>query len=136
MTTENITLSVGAVSVQLPVDLLWSDELAWHPVGQSFTRSVNGKGIVQVQDAIGSRPITLEPPVEMASWIRRAEMEQLKAWADTRGQVMTLRLRGVDRQVIWRHHEAAEVIVARRVMPLEGIDPSDVYTATLKLMEL
>ena len=132
----SITLTVGGVVVQLPPDLLWSDELAWHTVGQSFTRSVTGAAIVQTQAAVGGRPITLAPPVEMASWIARSVLEQLQAWADVPGKVMTLRLRGVDRLVIWRHHEGPDVLQARRVMPLADVEPDDAYTATLKLMEI
>jgi hypothetical protein len=131
----SITLSVGATSVVLPSDLYWSDELAWHPVGQSVTRSVTGALIVQTQAAIGGRPVTLAPPVELASWMPRAALLQLQAWANVPGQVMTLLLHGVSRDVIWRHQDG-EVISARPVMPQEGVAPDDAYTATLKFMEV
>lgn len=131
----SIVLSVGAVSVELPADLAWSDELAWHPVKQAVEWSVTGAAIVQVQAVTSGRPITLEPPVTLASWIRRSVLEQLQAWADTPGLVMTLRLRGVDHTVIWRHQDG-EVMAAKPVQPLEGVEPDDAYTATLKFMEI
>ncbi|HEY0953977.1 MAG TPA: hypothetical protein VGE36_04420 [Roseateles sp.] len=132
----SITLSVGATSVALPADLYWSDELAWHPVGQSATRSVTGALIVQVQaTTTAGRPITLAPPVELASWLPRSVLLQLRAWADVPGQVMQLQLHGALRDVMWRHQDG-EVITTRPVMPQEGVAPEDAYTATLKLMEV
>lgn len=132
----SIVLSVGATSVELPADLYWSDDLGWHPVGQSSTRSATGALIVQVQGmSTAGRPITLQPPVRLASWMRRDALDQLKAWADTPGQVMTLQLRGVARSVTWRHQDG-EVISAQPVMPQQGVEAGDAYTATLKLMEV
>jgi hypothetical protein len=132
----SIVLSVGATSVQLPADLYWSDELAWHPVGQSTTRSVGGSLIVQLQaTTTAGRPITLQPPVERASWMRRGELDQLKVWADTPGLVMTLLLRGVARDVMWRHQDG-QVMAGQPVLAQEGVESDDAYTATLKLMEV
>lgn len=131
----SIALSVGAVSVELPFDLAWSDELAWHPVKQAVDWSVTGAAIVQVQQITSGRPITLEPPVALASWIRRGTLDQLQAWANVPGLVMTLTLRGVNHSVIWRHQDG-EVMAAKPVMPQEGVEADDAYTATLKFMEI
>lgn len=131
----SIVLSVGGTSVELPRDLAWADELAWHPVKQSVDWSITGAAIVQVQQITSGRPITLEPPVAGASWIRRSALDQLKVWADTPGVVMALTLRGLVRTVIWRHQDG-EVMAARPVMPQEGVEADDAYTGTFKFMEI
>lgn len=133
----SITLTVGGTTVALPADLYWADELSWHPVGQSVTRTITGALVIQTQATAGNagRLITLAPPVAGASWISRAALDQLKAWAGIPGQVMTLQLRGVARSVIWRLAEG-DVIEARPVMPQAGVEPDDAYTATFKLMEI
>lgn len=134
----SITLSVDAISVELPADLYWSDELTWHPVAQSVTRTVTGALVIQTQATAGDagRPITLEPPVSGASWISRDSLDQLKAWAGIPGQVMTLQLRGIERSVMWRLQDGGDVLAPRPVMPQAGVEPDDAYTATFKLMEI
>ncbi|MBB4845031.1 hypothetical protein HNP55_003577 [Paucibacter oligotrophus] len=130
-----ITLTVGTTSVALPGDLYWSDETAWHPVAQSVERSLTGAAIISIQARSGGRPITLEPPVALASWMPRFTIELLKAWADQPGQQMTLTLRGMARTVIWRHQDG-EVMVARPVQHFDDVQPDDAHTATLKFMEI
>jgi hypothetical protein len=133
--SSTITLTVGATTVALPPDLYWSDETAWHPVAQSAERTLTGAVIVSSQARSGGRPITLEPPVQLASWMPRTAIEQLQAWADTPGQQMTLTLRGLPRTVIWRHQDG-EVMTARPVQHYADVLPDDAYTATLKFMEI
>lgn len=132
----SITLSVGAISVELPADLYWSDETAWHPVSQTAQRSLTGALIVSHQARTGGRSITLEPPTaESSAWMHRAVVDQLKAWADLPGQQMTLTLRGVARTVLWRHQDG-EVMSARPVLHYSDVQLDDAYTATLKFMEI
>ena len=135
----SITLSVGGVSVQLPADLYWSDELAWHPVAQTVTRSITGALIVQTQAMASNagRPITLQPPVERASWITPGVLEQLQAWAALPAQVMALQMRGVTRSVIWRLQDGGgDVLSAAPVLPQAGVELDDAYTATFRFMEI
>lgn len=132
----SITLTVAGTSVELPDDLYWSDETAWHPVAQSADRSITGALIVSSQARTGGRPITLEPPVsELSAWMRRAVVEQLKAWADQPGLVMVMTLHGQPRSVVWRHQDG-EVMRAQPVQHWSDLQPDDAYTATLKFMEI
>lgn len=132
----SITLTVGGTSVALPDDLYWADETAWHPVEQTVARSLTGALIVSQASRAAGRPITLEPPVITTSaWMARSALDQLKAWADTPGQVLTLTLRGLARSVMWRHQDG-EVMAARPVLHLADVEADDAYTATLKFMEI
>lgn len=132
---STITLTVGASTLTLPSDLYWSDETNWTAVEQKADRSITGSNLIQVGRRLAGRPITLEPPIERASWMQRAVIDQLRAWADVPGQQMTLVLRGVPRTVIWRHQEPP-VMAARPVMHFDDVQPDDAYTATLKFMEI
>lgn len=130
-----ITLSVDGTTVDLPADLLWSDELNWHPVRQSVERSLSGALIVDVADATPGRSITLEPEDEGSAWMPRADVDQLKVWAAEPGQEMTLVLRGVTHTVMWRHHEG-EALSARPVVHYSDVDDADFYIVKLKLMKV
>lgn len=131
-----ITLSVGATTVTLPDDLYWADEASWSPVVQSVDRSITGALILQTGLRQAGRPITLEPPEDArSSWMTRSSLEQLLAWAALPGQVMTLSLREASRSVMWRHQDGA-VLEARPVQHYSDVLPDDVYTATLRLMEI
>ncbi|TXI17679.1 MAG: hypothetical protein E6Q67_12930 [Roseateles sp.] len=131
----SITLSAAGTLVELPADLYWADETAWHPVEQSVKRTLTGALVISTASRVGGRPITLRPPVQLASWMPRAVVNQLKTWADTPGLVMTLTLHGTTRSVIWRHHDG-EVMTSTPVLFFDDVQLDDAYTATLKFMEI
>jgi hypothetical protein len=99
-----ITLTVGALSVALPGDLLWADESSYSPVVQTVAPSITGAALVMAE-ALQYRPITLRPASDTASPITLGACRQLRAWADTPLQEMTLTLRGMTWDVIWRHND-------------------------------
>ena len=129
----SITLTVGATTVTLHPDLQWVDEFTWHPVEQAVQRSLTGALIVDVRARVSGTPITLAPADAKAAWMPRATITQLKTWAATPGQEMTLSLRGTSYTVMWRHHEAP-ALSAAPVQDYDDVDPDDWYRATLKLM--
>jgi len=132
----SITLSVGAVSVELPEDLYWEDELAWSPVVQSESTSLTGALILQTGLRQAGRHITLEPPLATrSSWMTRADLEQLFAWAEEPGLQLTLQLRGASHTVVWRHQEPP-VIRAEPVQHYSDVASEDLYTATLRFLEI
>jgi len=109
-----ITLTDGTTVLELDPDLYWDDEFAWAAVEQSMTRGLTGKPIIQVGLRQHGRPITLRPFDDRSAWMTRADMAQLRAWADIPGQVLTLTLRGTAYTVMFRHHDqahAAEPVV-------------------------
>jgi hypothetical protein len=129
----NITLSVGAVSLELDGDLYWSDENSWHPVEQTKTRSITGAQIISVAKRIGGRVITLKPEDDKSAWMTSAELEQLKAWAAIPGQEMQLTLRGVTRTVVFDHPDALDGLP---VVHYSDVLPDDWYRLTLRFLEI
>jgi len=101
-----IALSKDGITVDLPPDLVWTDE-AWSPVVGNAERSLTGAQIIQLGVAISARPITLAPPAgQRGGWMPRAHLSALQSWRDTPGLTMTLTLRGQTWTVRWRHQDA------------------------------
>lgn len=131
----SITLAVGGSSLTLHPDLYWSDENDWHPVEQTAQRTITGALVVSAIERVGGRPITLQPIDESSAWMPRATVEQLRNWAAVAGQEMTLTLRGVARDVIFRHHDGAG-LEAAPVVHYDDPEATDWYRVTLRLMEV
>lgn len=131
----DIILSVGATSVALHPDLFWSDEYAWAPVEQTVERSITGALIVSSAARIAGRPITLQPEEDRSAWMSRAVLEQLRAWAGMPGLELSLSLRGVERAVVFRHHDGG-ALEARPLWHFNDADNTDQYLVTLRLMEV
>lgn len=130
-----ITLSFSTTTITLPPDLYWSDEHEWHPVEQNVERTITGALIVEAAIRTGGRPITLQPEDEGSAWISLADLQALEAWAATPGKVMSLNIRGVARDVIFRHHDNGGMN-AKPVVHYSAPDSTDFYLATVRLMEV
>lgn len=131
----SITLSVGSTTVELHPDLYWSDEANWHPVEQTAQRTLTGALVVSTASRVGGRPITLEPEDDSSAWMPRSVVQQLRNWAASPGQILTLTLRGQTRDVIFRHHDGPGV-EATPVVHFSDVADTDFYRVTLRLMEL
>jgi hypothetical protein len=133
----SITLQYGANVLPLDDDLLWVDEYQYSPVEASVDVSLTGALIEQVDGDASrpGRPITLQPPDDNSAWMIREDIDQLQAWGAIAGAQFTLTLRGVARQVKFRHQEKPAVD-AKPVVPFSDPLPSDYYLATLKFMEV
>lgn len=132
----SLTLTYSGTTVDLDPDLLWSDEFGFSRVGQTAAPSVSGALIVQnAQRTTAGRPITLQPEDDRSAWMPRATVEQIGAWRDIAGAVLTLAgLRGVTRQVMFRHQDGA--LDARPVVHYNDVVSTDDYHVTIRLMEV
>ena len=127
-----ITLTDGTSTITLPGALDWTDRYAWSAVGQSMTRGLTGKPIIQAAALVAGRPITLQGDTDRA-WVDRSVCDALLAWADVPGKPLTLTLYGQTHAVYMRHHDAP----AFEARPLAGLanPPADwPHYITLKLI--
>ncbi len=124
----DITLTNGGVTVELPPDLLWTDELTWSAVAQSKERGLWGALIVDAMARNGGRPITLQGD-ESSAWIDRGDVRKLRAWASQPGLRLALNLRGELFTVAFDHGEEEEsrAISARPVIGYADAEDSDPY---------
>lgn len=129
----SITITDGAITMDLPGDLEWVDEYAWTPVVQETGYSLTGALIVEAGIKQAGRTITLRSGDDRA-WVSRADVDQLHAWASVPGRQLTLTLRGVARAVVFDH--AQPPVDAQMVMFYGDPVPEDQYTITLRFMEL
>lgn len=130
----SISLTDGTTTVALPPDLYWADEDSWAPVEQTAERTITGALIVSAAALLFGRPITLEPIDEQSAWMSQATLAQLKVWAATPLQVLTLTLRGVDRDVIFRHQDGA--VEAKPIQQFSDVEAGDYYLVTTRFMEI
>ena len=132
----SLTLADGTTTLTLNPDLYWSDENTWHPVQQAVERTITGAQVIQVAGMTKGRPITLEPIDDESAWMTLAQVTALRNWAAVPGKTMTLTLRGLERDVIFRHQdggfEARPVIQYRDGHELT----TDFYRCTIRLMEI
>lgn len=133
----SITLQYGADTLPLDPDLYWIDENQYSPVEQSVDVGLNGALIVQADgDAYRpGRPITLQPEDEFSAWMIRADLDQLNAWAAIADASFVLTLRGVARNVKFRHQDKPAVD-GKPVVHFSDVQPGDFYLVTLKFMEV
>lgn len=130
-----ITLTYQTETINLHPDLKWSDEHDWHPVEQTIQRTVTGALIVSSATRTGGRPVTLQPEGEDTAWMTAGTLSKLRNFAVVPGRVMRLTLRGVERDVIFRHHDG-NAIEADPVVFYNEVSNADWYRITLKLMEI
>ena len=69
--------------IELPGDMLWSDEMTWTNRKQREGMSLAGGVIIQRSTQVAGRPITLTTP--QGVWVTRAQVNALRALADTAG---------------------------------------------------
>jgi hypothetical protein len=136
-----ITLTDGATTITLPADLIWEDEHDWHPVEQAVDYTLTGAILVHTAQKQAGRPITLLGE-EDHSWVRRSTVEALKAYADvvpdplTGDGVYQLTMRGVTRDVVFRHHDGEPMRSSIILYKGKEPEPTDYYQIQLKFMEV
>lgn len=134
---DPIRLSDGGTTLDLPADLEWVDEYDWQPVTQEAGYTLSGALVLETAAKLAGRPITLVGDADRC-WLARAQLAALDAWASVPGQTLTLTLRGVARQVVYRHQDAP-VVEARQVVAGAAPDTPGGGTyagVALKFMEI
>lgn len=121
------------LALQLPPDLIWTDEFAWKQVEQSAEYTSTGALHLEAWAKQAGRPMTLEGGVDYA-WCQRDTLTTLNAWAAVPGLVLTLTRNTVPHTVVFDHEATA--IEAQPVVPYSDPLPEDAYSLTLKFMQV
>ncbi|QNK69190.1 hypothetical protein [Variovorax sp. PAMC26660] len=132
-----ITLSLAGTKLDLPNDLIWTNELTWSPISQRAGYSIEGALIVDRFKRLSGRPITLVGN-EKRSWTRRSVLQSLQAWAALENDpVFSLNLRGTVYQVIFDlGQEGTNAVVGEPVFPFDELQPEDPYCSVeLRFLE-
>lgn len=121
--------------MQLPSGVQWGDELSWQPVDQAVDRGLTGALIVQASAIPSGRPITLASIGQEGGAVPLVDVQQLRSWAAVPLQEMVLTVRGADYAVMWRHQDAP-ALTAEPLLFFDQTDVTDLYSVTLKFMEI
>lgn len=130
----SIVLTDGFAAWPLPADMEWVDEHEWTPPVQSAEYTLTGALVVETATRLAGREITLRSGPDFAV-LDLATLDALYAWGAVPGKVMTLTLRGMARQVMFRHHDAPAIEAEALIPDCDG-SRSDLWRATLKFMEV
>ena len=119
-------------TIELPGDLLWSDELTWSDRKQNERPSLAGGEIVQRSTKTSGRPITLTTPNGV--WVTRAQVNALRALADTADTFTVTHPDGRTFTCQFRWGGNAGPVDAAYVLFRSPPDDGDPCTMTLRLM--
>lgn len=132
---STVTLANGAVVLDLPSSLSWSDELSWSAVEQTQTYTATGALLIEEATKQAGRPYTLEGSDDRA-WCERGLVLALKSWADAPGAVLVLTIRGVARNVTFDHQRGALEGFPVFFYEDGSIAADDNYVPTIRLIGL
>ncbi len=119
-------------AIELPGDLVWSDEFSWSAVERSNQYSLTGALIVEESLKLAGRPITLEAKNEFLGhiWLSRQTVKALYDKAAIPGQQMTLTLSDGRTFTVAFKDEGVKAEAVYHVMAHVDADP---YHLTLSL---
>ena len=131
MTTPAYTVLNG---INLPPDLLWTDEYEFAPVRVKKDISVVGNQILQVAKQIAGRTITLASG-ERGAWLTRAQLDQLVALRDD-DTLITMPLALPDGRTFSVVFDLTQspCFTAAPLRPGKFVEAGDYFKVTLKLM--
>lgn len=128
-------MAITLDAIDLPIDLIWSDEYGWSPVTQNIKKSLTGALVIQEAAQQKGRLITLVGGVD-AAWIDRTTADLLKAKSDIPDLTMTLIFHGVSYQVKFSRSGNKSPFEPKEIYDLADPDAAHVYSFTLRLMEV
>jgi len=131
-----LTLLSTSQTLQLSERLLWTDEFAWSPTAAEARFGTTGALMVHVGKKQSGRLITLDG-VESEAWLTRGVVAQINAWAALPGARFLLRLRGIDRTVLFDHARAPAFNAQPVIKLQDGVEqPTDLYRPTFNFIEV
>ena len=119
--------------VNLPGDLVWSDEYQWCAIARAMEYSLGGSAIIEESTKLAGRPITLEAINESRGeiWLSRQLANSIKSLAETSNLTMTLTLSDARSFSVRFREDGINAEPVYHIMPHADADP---YHLTIKLM--
>lgn len=123
-------LSIGGVD--LPDDLIWTDEYQWSAVTQKMEITVGGALLIEESVQAAGRLITLEGD-ESSAWATRTQIEALRTLAEQPNEVHELVLPdGREFDVMFRR----PAFEAKPIIPFNVSAAGDFYSLRVFLIEV
>ncbi len=122
-------------TIELPDDLVWTDEFTWTPVVQETSYSATGALFIQESKKLAGRPISLYGEQNMC-WVSRETILDLIALRNEAGKTMVLKLSD-NREFTVMFVQSAAPIETEHVRPGSFFDNDDYYKIkSINLMEV
>ena len=120
-------------AIELPDDLVWSDEFTWTPGLQTTSYTLTGALIVETGIKLAGRTITLTGSAD-AAWIDRGTLLDLQAkLTDTSAMTLTLHDSRAF-QVVFDHGQ--KPLEAAPIIDYSTSESTDWYSLTLRLLQV
>lgn len=121
-------------AVQIPAQMIWSDEFAWSAAESVSEYGIDGALLVDVGTRLAGQPVTLAGAQDRG-WISYATLVAIKAMADVAGATYSLTLAdGRSFDVMFSPGE--DPITAEPIIPHEIVPGSALYIATIRLIKV
>jgi hypothetical protein len=127
-------MTIELNGMQLPVDLIWSDEYESQSVSQTVRRTLDGGVVVYHSSNFAGRSITLESSTD-SGWVTRDVVKTLSILAASPGAQYSLVIRGEVFNVIFRHNDSPAFDASPIVSYSDPID-SDFFTVSIKFVTI
>lgn len=127
------TLTNDATVLDLPDDLIWTDEFDWSPVVANERFSIGGAPITDYGLKLSGQPMTLTGDVSYG-WSLRSTVETLEVWKRIPNLVLTLNYRSVDHQVRF-DNVGGRAVEAKPLVDYDVYLPGDFYVLTLRFLK-
>jgi len=128
-------MAITLDAIDLPIDLIWSDEHGWSNVVQNIKKSLTGALVIQEASQAKGRLITLVGGSDSA-WISRTTLEALKVKYDTPDLTMTLTFHGTPYTVMFNRSGNTSPVESKEIYDLADPDADHIYSITLKFIEV
>jgi hypothetical protein len=130
--------SVGGVTINLPNDMLWTDEMKWSALTAVNTYTVTGALIIQQALRLSGRPITLSYPDSEMAWVTRTTVQALLALAAIPARKFSLVLEypADTRSFVVMFKQDGIPIEAEPVKGFQSHDPEDPFRVKINLIEV
>lgn len=135
-----VTLSRLGVTLDLTDRMVWTNEFAWHPVGQVHDRGTLGDLMVHHRALNAGREIDLDGFIGPV-WLLRPATLQFYAWSCIAGAQLELLIRGATRTVMFDHtrkpaFEAVDIWGNKLLDSEHTTNPDVLYKCRAKFIEV
>jgi len=128
-------MAITLDAINLPDDLVWTDEFGWSNVTQDVKKSLTGALIIQESTQTKGRIITVGG-TQTTGWIDRATLNLILAKANVPDTIMTLTYHGEVYTVMFSRSGNTSPVDAKQIFDLSDRSDTHLYSVVLKFIEV
>lgn len=126
-------MAITLDAIDLPEDLIWSDEYGWSPVVQNIKKSLSGALIIQEAKQLQGQLFTLTGGSDSA-WVTKSDLDALQVKVDTADLTMVLTYHGTQYNVMFNRSGNSSPVEARPIYDVSDPQADHIYSIVIKLI--